>query len=440
MMRLVRAILFLVGTLLALPVGYLLLLTGAATAHTVLQRRRSGKPIHKGAAFGATGPSTRFLILVPAHNEEALLPATLDSIFGVEYPRELYSVHVVADNCNDRTAEIARTRGAHAHERRDLQARGKGHALSWLLERVWASGEPHDALVILDADSVVTPNFLSAMAERLERGERVIQAYYAVRDPQRSWGAGLRYAALTAVHYLRPSARMVLGGSTGLKGNGMVFAADIPRMFRWTNDLAEDVEYHMQLILAGERVTFAPEAVLYAEMPSTLRGAQTQNVRWERGRLEQVRRYVPQLMRIAFERRSFLLFDAAVEQLIPPFSVIIGGTLALLPAAIVTRARPATALGLALLAGEGVYSLTALVLARAPRSVYRALLYAPAFVAWKSWLYIRVLAGWDRSGWVRTARQAGEARRQDDERNKALRQSAATMRVQLERDLAVREE
>jgi 1,2-diacylglycerol 3-beta-glucosyltransferase len=221
-----------------------------------------------------------------------------------------------------------------------------------LLERVWAASEPHDAIVLLDADSVVTPNFLRAMAARLKRGERVIQAYYAVRDPERSWGAGLRYAALAAVHYLRPSARMALGGSAGLKGNGMVFAADIPRRFSWTNDLTEDVEYHMQLILAGERVTFAPEAVVCAEMPTTLRGAQTQNVRWERGRLEQVRRYVPQVMAAALARRSYLLFDAAVEQLIPPFSVIVGATLALLPAAILTRARRATALGLVLVAAK----------------------------------------------------------------------------------------
>lgn len=405
MMRFVRAILFVVGAALALPVGYLLLLTGAATAQELRRRRGPKQP-----TLEATAPSPRFLILIPAHNEEALLPATLDSLARLDYPRERYTVHVVADNCDDRTAEVARAKGAgtlrvEVHERRDAEARGKGHALRWLLERLRAGGEPHDAIVILDADTVVTPNFLAVMAARLERGERVIQAYYAVRDPQRSWGAGLRYAALTAVHYLRPSARMALGGSTGLKGNGMVFAADIPNRFAWTNDLAEDVEYHMQLILAGERVTFAPEAVLYAEMPGTLRSSQTQNVRWERGRLEQVRRYVPGLMRTAFARRSFLLFDAAVEQLIPPFSVIAGATVALLPAAMVAKSKRTTALAAGLLAGEAVYSFAALLLARAPRSVYRALLYAPAFIAWKCWLYARVLLGLDRGGWVRTARE-----------------------------------
>jgi 1,2-diacylglycerol 3-beta-glucosyltransferase len=412
MSRFIRGLLFLCEALLAAPVAYLLLLTGAATAYALRQGRGRGRqaPDKKAA------PRTRFIVLVPAHNEEALLPATLDSLFAQDFPRDLYAVHVVADNCDDRTAEIAAAKGAHVHERYDPQARGKGYALRWLLERIWAAGEPHDALVILDADSIVTPTFLNAMAGRLERGERVIQAYYAVRDPQRSWGAGLRYAALTAVHYLRPSGRMALGASVGLKGNGMVFAAGIPRRFSWTNDLAEDVEYHMQLVLAGERVTFAPEAVLYAEMPSTLRGALSQNVRWERGRLEQARHYVPQLLaaaasaRDAGARRRFMLFDAAAEQLIPPFSVIAGATVALLPATILARARRTTVLGFALLAGETAYSLAALVLARAPRSVYRALLYAPAFIAWKCWLYARVLLGLDRGGWIRTARGQEEPR------------------------------
>ncbi len=401
MKRLIQTIVFLCEAVLAAPVAYLLFLTGAAAVQAMKQGRK--------ALPQPSAPKTRFLILIPAHNEEALLPATLDSLSRLDYPRELYAVHVVADNCDDRTAEIARAKGAEAHERHDLEARGKGHALRWLLDRLWASHEPHDGVLILDADTVVTPNFLRAMAARLERGERVVQAYYAVRDPERSWGAGLRYAALTAVHYLRPSARTALGGSTGLKGNGMVFAQNILHQYHWTNDLAEDVEYHMQLILAGERVTFAPETVIYGEMPGTLRSSQTQNVRWERGRLEQVRRYVPRLLREARRRRSFLLFDAAAEQLIPPFSVIVGATAALLPAAILTRARRATALGLALLAGEAVYSLAALVLARAPRSVYRALLYAPAFIAWKCWLYLRVLLGRDRAGWLRTTRDEESA-------------------------------
>jgi 1,2-diacylglycerol 3-beta-glucosyltransferase len=385
-------LLFGVEAVLGLTISYLLLLTVAAllaSRHTKLSQK---------------GPTHRFLILVPAHNEERLLPSLLANLHQLDYPQSLYKVHVVADNCTDRTAEFARSGGAIVHERVDDQLRGKGYALQWLMQQLWASAEPHDAVLILDADSIVSPNFLTVMDARLAGGERAIQAYYAVRDPQDSWSASLRSVALAALHYLRPLGRMLLGGSAGLKGNGMVFAAKIVREYRWSASLTEDIEYHMELILGDRRVTFAPDAVVWAEMPSSLKAAQTQNVRWERGRQEMVRRYVPRLLRAALGRRSYLLFDAAVEQIIPPFSLVAAASLASLLGAIVLQNATGMILGGLLLLGQAIYILTGLWLSGAPKKVYQALLYAPAFIVWKVWLYFRVLIGLDRKGWTRTAR------------------------------------
>ncbi|MCX7861160.1 MAG: glycosyltransferase family 2 protein, partial [Chloroflexus sp.] len=207
------------GGTLALMVAYLLLLTIAAFF------ARRATPLRDQ-------PATRFVIMIPAHNEERLLPDLLANLNQLDYPRELYSVHVVADNCTDRTAAVAKAHGAQVYERFDQTLRGKGYALEWLLQQIWERNEPHDAIVILDADSVVSANFLRVMDARLARGERVIQAYYTVRQPEGAWSAGIRAVALIVLHYLRPLGRMVLGGSTGLKGNGMVFAADIVRRHR----------------------------------------------------------------------------------------------------------------------------------------------------------------------------------------------------------------
>lgn len=380
------------GAVLALMITYLLMLTGAALfaqRHTKLRQ---------------DAPSHRFLILVPAHNEERLLPSLLANLHQLDYPAALYAVHVVADNCTDRTADLARASGAFAHERVDEDQRGKGYALQWLMQQLWASAEPHDAVLILDADSLVSPNFLTVMDARLARGERAVQAYYAVRDPQSSWSASLRSVALAALHYLRPLGRMSLGGSAGLKGNGMVFAAEIVREYQWSASLTEDIEYHMALILGGQRVTFAPDAIVWAEMPSSLKAARTQNVRWERGRQEMVRQYVPRLLGAALAQRSFLLLDAAIEQIIPPFSLIAAASLLLLIGALVLQSISAVLLGGGLLLGQAVYILAGLWLSRAPRKVYQALLYAPVFIVWKVWLYLRVLIGLDRKGWTRTAR------------------------------------
>lgn len=377
---------------LAAIVSYLLLLTAAAFA-----ARRSTAP-RQG------NPTSRFVIMVPAHNEERLLPELLLNLRQLDYPPELYTVHVVADNCTDRTAELGRQAGAIVHERTDRELRGKGYALEWLLRRIWELEVPHDAVLILDADSVVSPNFLRVMDARLARGERVIQGYYAVRQPDGAWSAGLRAVALIVLHYLRPQGRMVLGGSTGLKGNGMVFAAEILRKHRWSASLTEDIEYHMELILAGERATFAPDAVVWAEMPDSLRAAQSQNERWERGRMEMIRRFVPRLLRESWQRRSFLLFDAAVEQLIPPFSVVTGASVGVALAALALRSPVGVALAAYVVVGQAIYIFTGLALARAPWPVYRSLLFAPAFVIWKVWLYLRLLLGIKPRSWVRTAR------------------------------------
>lgn len=384
-------LLFLAEAVCGLIVGYLLLLTAAAC----FAPRRT--PI--------TGtPKHRFLILIPAHNEERLLPATLANLRELDYPHALFAVHVVADNCTDATAELARAGGATAHERFNSELVGKGYALQWLLARLWASNEPHDAIVIMDADSILSANFLRVMDARMARGERAIQAYYAVRDPEQSWSASLRSVALAALHYLRPQGRMVLGGSTGLKGNGMVFAAEITRKHPWSASLTEDIEYHMALILDDQRVTFAPDALVWAEMPSSLAASRTQNARWEAGRMQMIRNYVPRLLLESLRRRRFMLFDAALEQLIPPFSLVAFGAAACLVAGLGLWNTTAIIGGGLLLAGIAVYVLAGLMLAGMPLRVYQALLYAPVFVLWKLWLYARVLLGAERHGWVRTAR------------------------------------
>lgn len=394
MLLIAQTIIVIVASVLALLVGYLLLLTMAAW---FAPRRTPLRAM----------PTHRFLFLVPAHNEQRLLPSLLDNLAHLDYPPSLYAVHVVADNCTDRTASVARAGGAIVHERHNASEIGKGYALQWLLQRIWASGVPHDAVIVLDADTIVSRNFLQVMDARLARGERAVQAYYAVRDPDLSRSASLRSVALAALHYLRPQARTVLGGSTGLKGNGMVFAHEVARQYAWPVSLTEDIEYHMALICGGERVMFAPDAVVWAEMPGTLRAAHTQNVRWERGRLEMVRRYVPRLLGMALRRRSFVLFDAAVEQLIPPFSLLAGASAAVLLAAWAAHSTASMLLAAWAVVGQALYVLNGLVLARVPRRVYGALLYAPVFMAWKLWVYARVALGFEHGGWVRTARNDG---------------------------------
>jgi 1,2-diacylglycerol 3-beta-glucosyltransferase len=412
--------LFLVANLLLLlallvPAGmvaYLLVLTVAACLARGRQLKSSDSPTH------------RILFLIPAHNEAALLPSTLANLRHLDYPAELYAIHVVADNCYDNTAELARAGGAVVHERVDDTLKGKGCALQWLLKRVWAAEAPHDAVVVLDADSIVSPNFLRVMDAQLTVGAQAVQAYYAVRDPCSSPVVALRYIAMAMVNYLRPLGRMLLGGSAGLRGNGMLFRAELMHQHQWTAHLTEDVEFHMSLIAAGERVLFSPDAVVWGEMPSTLGRATTQNERWERGRLEILRRYLPRLLHDGTRalgrgqwRRAYLNFDALLEQLIPPFTVLVGLSVFLSAAAsllfalsfwlapsALSWAAVNILLALFLVLGQSIYLGVGLHLLRISKDIYKALLHAPAFILWKLVLYGRVLTGRQRKGWIRTAR------------------------------------
>lgn len=398
-----QIILWLVGSLLAMMVGHLLLLTAAAWMAPKETPVPSLKPRH------------RFAILVPAHNEEKLLPALLASLSQLHYPRQLFSIHVVADNCIDETAAIARAAGATVHERFDLVNIGKGYALQWLLARLEKLQVSYDAALILDADSVVSPNFLAVMNAQLNNGERVIQAHYAVLKPERSWVMSLRAAALALVHYLRPLGRMALGGSVGLKGNGMVFQRAVLAEHQWSASVTEDIDYHMALILAGERVAFAPDATVWAEMPGTLRSAQTQNIRWEQGRLQLARHYVPLLLQAAFTPNQSgrplsrsLLFDSIMEHIIPPFSVVMGLSMVYWLfawlCAMAWGGTPLLILATLLLLGQLIYIGGGLTLAGTPPQTYLALLYAPIFIFWKIQLLLGMMTRSEKQGWVRTAR------------------------------------
>ncbi len=402
---------------LAFLVGYLLLLTTASwnASHEKTTRRKV--------------PHLRFLILIPAHNEERLLPDLLASLESLDYPKDLFQVHVVADNCTDQTANVVQQSNAHAHIRTDHQHVGKGYALSWLMDQLRQSDESHDAVVFLDADSVVSPNFLEVMSTYLDGGACAIQAYYAVRDPEQSWAGSLRYAALAVLHFLRPQGRMALGTSAGLKGNGMVFSADLIKHYTWSSSVTEDIELHMALLLDGERVIFAPEAVVSGEMPNKLSSSASQHRRWEQGRKQMARSYVPKLLLASWKElwagrlgRAFILWDAVMEFLQPPFSILAIASLGslVLSVALFALERNASAeifgmessrlaalnvfLAAGLILGQGVYLFAGLLSVSAPKRVYFNLLNAPRLIIWKTWQMFIGLLGKGQNLWIRTER------------------------------------
>ncbi len=385
--------------------GYLGLLTLAGV-------RRPGSPT-------VGDRTTRFAIVVPAHDEAAVISDTLRSFDTLDYPRAAYDVHVVADNCTDTTAEIVREHGWHVHERHDLGDPGKGPALNWLFDRIDADLElDFEVVVVVDADTVLDSGFLAAMDRAFADGAEVAQGFYSVRDPGDSTSAGIRYAALACRHHLRPLGRNRLGASCGLYGNGMAFQRDILRRRRWSGHLVEDAEFQMELLLGdGVLVRYVPDARLEAEMPGTLDGATSQNERWERGRIELARRSVPRLVRAlpTARGRRIAYLDAIADHVIPPLSLVVVlqgvGTAASVGAAFATlrgdrnekfTRRAIVHVGTLVLLGTHVVA--ALRTVTAPPSVYRSLTKAPSMIIWKVGLWSNALRSKNEVVWRRTKR------------------------------------
>ena len=367
------------------------------------------KPQERSAA--QVGDAPRFVLLIPAHNEELLLGAALDSLSTLDYPRDQYEVVVIADNCSDSTAAIARRHGATALERFDTERIGKGYALEWALEQL--SARSWEAVVILDADTQVSQNLLRAFASGMAAGQSVMQARYEVLNAEESWRTRLMACALALAHIVKPLGREQLGLSDGLKGNGMCFVREVVARVPWSGaSITEDIEYTLRLCRAGYRVAFLPNAAVWAQMPTTGAQATSQRKRWEGGRYSLLFTVAPRLLSEGIRTRRKILRDRAAELIIPPFAELFALPIMLLAVcALVWRGLNWSGAGwlcmawLVTLGLEIVYLAGGMWVARVPASVALSLLRAPFYIVWKFGVYGVMAVSRSAGGWKRTERR-----------------------------------
>jgi len=396
---------FLVGVVCVLSVTSLLTLLVAA----ILPRRRAGN---------AKAAPLALAVIVPAHDEALVLASTLDSLQAQDFPKECRELIVVADNCTDETAAIAHARGITVLERISAEERGKGYALNFAMAYLHALPERPGGVVVVDADTLAAPDFLTRIGQGLERsrdarGFGAVQGRYGVLNTGDGWRAALMAGAFDLVNHIKPLGRERLGLSAGLKGNGMAFTWPLASALPWPGgSLTEDLDYGLDLARRfGVRVAYVPEARVRAQMPTTAAQAASQRDRWERGRAGLTRERGLRLLWEGLRGRNLLLLDMGIDLLTPPLAemgallcawVILvggGGVLGVLPHA----GHWAKALGMTG-AGLLVYILGGLRAAGAGRAAYAALARAPLYAVWKIGLR---LAGRRRGpGWVRTTRMA----------------------------------
>ena len=268
----------------------------------------------------------RFMAIIPAHNEAAVVSNLVESLKKQNYPRELYDIYVIADNCTDNTAEVARNAGAIVYERFDEEKKTKGFALQWFLAQKIKEDAPYDALCIFDADNIADENFLKAMNKKLCQGETVVQGYRDIKNPTDNWitaGYAIFYWTMNRFYHL---ARYNLGLSPLLNGTGFMVKFDVIKPTGWdTNTLTEDIEFSLKNIIEGRRLGWATDAIVYDEQPTGFKQSWSQRSRWTVGHIQCIKEYTGLLAAAVKEKKTFMNFDGLLYILgsIPMFVVTI---------------------------------------------------------------------------------------------------------------------
>jgi 1,2-diacylglycerol 3-beta-glucosyltransferase len=381
--------------LCVLPLGYLFLLALASV--------RPAPPTARGRH-----PSHSYVIAIPAHNEASVIESTVRRLSILDYPANLFSIHVVADHCSDDTAVLARQAGALVHERNDGPRAGKGAALSWLFQRVWDDG--HDAVLVFDSDTQVDPDFLRIMDARLAQGDQVIQGQHVISNPESGWFPALTWAMFLIDNRFQNLGRANLGWSVKHMGDSICFRTDVLRRMGWGEGLTEDYQLRQRLLLEGIKIAYEPAAIGYGEAPRTWAQARAQRARWLRGTRDASQQFAQRLLMEGIRRRDAALLDGAVQSYLPSYSTLtMISILSLLIQVLVNwQVGPifswtVVRVWAAVVSALFVYPLIGLALEKAPLRAYLAILSGPFFIIWRTWLALVARLGRKPVSWIRTA-------------------------------------
>jgi cellulose synthase/poly-beta-1,6-N-acetylglucosamine synthase-like glycosyltransferase len=383
-----------IGALLLLVTLPLVLELSFVTAANLLP---AGKP---ESAPGLASLETVFpvlFIIVPAHNEDLLVGRTVQSLRASAGPSG--RIFVVAHNCSDQTAARAAQAGAEVLVYNDPDARGKGFALRHGFEYALAQGA--DAVMVVDADSTVSPNTVTAVRTAIVSGSRIMQCRYQMESTTGRSSTRLAALAFRGFNVIRPRGRSRLGLSAGILGNGFAIVRPVLESIPYDAfSVVEDLEYHLHLVMAGERVIYLDNASISADFPESHAGESVQRSRWEGGRMRTARSWSVPLAARVFTGQ-FRLLEPLCDLAGLPLAY---GVFALLIALCVPvpwlRWYAAASLAIVL-----AHVLCAAWAGPDFTGTLRLLLMAPFYILRKLWMIPGVLRGSrTKAAWVRTER------------------------------------
>lgn len=265
----------------------------------------------------------KFMAIIPAHNEEAVVGNLIESLKAQDYPKDKYDIYVIADNCTDDTAKVAKEAGAIVLKRFDDLHRTKGFALDWFLKQKIEENADYDAFCVFDADNIVDKAFLKNMNKKLCQGEEVVQGYRDIKNPNDSWissGYAIFYWMMHRFYHL---ARYNLGLSALLNGTGFMVKFDLVKPNGWkTITLTEDIEFSLMNIIDGRKVSWSTDAIVYDEQPITFKQSWVQRSRWTVGHLQCMKHYTKDLAEGVVKHKTLMNFDGMLYMFGIPIMLI----------------------------------------------------------------------------------------------------------------------
>ncbi len=348
-------------------------------------------------------------VLVPAHNEALGIAPVLKQLLAQLTPTD--RLIVIADNCSDDTATIARSVGATVIERQDSERRGKGYALDYGLQFLAAA--PPDVVIVVDADCLVQTGTLDRIAEAAFMSGRPTQAVYLMEQPaQPRPKDAVSALAFLVKNWVRPQGFHTFGFPGILTGTGMAFPWSVIRSVSLASgNIVEDMQLSMDLAIAGYPTLFCPETKVIGLLPQQEQAAKSQRTRWEHGHLQTIRSQVPTLLKAAIQQRRLDLLAIALDLSIPPLSLLVMLWVAF--TALIGLAGLLTGFwlptGILLLAGLMIFTAVLAAWLKFGRTNLPAstLLAAPFYILWKIPLYFAYLIK-PQTRWVRTSRDPAD--------------------------------
>lgn len=261
--------------------------------------------------------NNKFAVLISARNESAVIAHLLESINNQTYPKELVDIFVVADNCTDNTAEIARSCGANVYERFDKVNVGKGYALNFVLRKIKKDfgKDAYDGYFVFDADNVLAPNYIEEMNKTFSDGYKILTSYRNSKNYGDSWiSAGYALWFLRESKYLNYP-RMLLNTSCAISGTGFLFSKEIAEEINgWKYYLlTEDIEFTVDHVTNDYKIGYCKNAVLYDEQPSEFKQSIRQRMRWAKGYFQVFCNYGSRLVEGTVSGKSFSCYDMSMS-------------------------------------------------------------------------------------------------------------------------------